>query len=188
MDAQQVTADLESGDPDRVATALAELDLAWRQRRFAPVPAPEVRHLDAFRGAVPQDTLIHFINALQHYPIFAPHPDLTEIRRRLVEAVLRHGPGQPAFEVALFVRADDFPDSAVRDVMRYLDDRDLNNATEEAAASQLVEHLLESVSTRGATVDGLAGWALFDRFPGLVDRLLPQLETDERERIAAARA
>jgi hypothetical protein len=186
LNALAIAADLGSGDPARVAAALAELDLAWSQRRFAPVPAPEVRHLDAFAGMVPEETLIHFISALQHYPAFDPHPDPTEIRHRLVEAILRYGPGQPVFEVAMALRVDDSPDAAVRDVMSYLDERDLTTASEEVAASQLVEHLLDGKSTRDSTVEALVRWALFDRFPPVVDQLLPQLGPDERERIAEA--
>lgn len=187
LDAERIAADLRSGDPGRVAAALAELDSAWQQRRFAPVAAPEVDHLDAFRGNVPEDTLIHFINALEHYPLFEPHPALTEIRRRLVEAILRQGPGQPVFEVALHLRVDDFPDSAVRDVMRYLDERDLVSPDEVAAMEQLIENLLDGKTTREAVVDGLADWAFVDRYPDIVDRFLPQLSDVEQERIAEAR-
>jgi len=185
-DPRRIAADLGSGQPERIAAGLASLDLADRFRRFVPVPPPDLESLTAFGDSVPEETLTRFLNVWQNYPLFEPAPDPSEIHRTLVEAVLRYAGEQPIFQVALALRTDDIAPYAVRDVMRYLKDRDFSTSAELDRADQLLTHLLDSENTHGAVVEGLAFLALVGRHPELVERLLPQLNSGERARIQQA--
>src|SRR4051794_16034182 len=125
-DPKKITDDLRSGEPQRIAAGLAALDRAERRRHFVELPAPDLDSLAAFGTNLPEQVLTHFISTWQHYPSLVPVPDPGEIRHTLIEAVLRHGGEQPIFQVSLGLRTDDSPADAVRDVMRYLHDRDLD--------------------------------------------------------------
>lgn len=186
-DPARITEDLRSGEPSRVAAGLAALDHAERFRRFVPVPPPAVEVLAPFGVDAPEQVVLDFIHVWQHYPLFDPAPDPVEIRHTVVEAALRHGGEQPVFQVALGLRVDDHPPGAVRDVMRYVHDRELD-PTERVRAQQLISHLLDGDTTREAAVEGLAFMALLDRHTELVDALVPQLEPAERARVDEARA
>jgi hypothetical protein len=185
-DPQRITDNLQSGEPARIAAGLAELDRAERRLQFVPVPPPDLDSLGAFGRGVPEETLLQFLNVWQNYPRFEPAPDPSEIRRTLVEAVLRHGGEQPIAQVGLNVRTDHFPPYAVRDTIKYLMDRDFSSPEEERRAQMLLTHLLDDATTHDATADGLASLALLDRHPGLVASLLPLLDENEKERIRAA--
>jgi hypothetical protein len=178
-----LSADLCSGQPERVAGALETLDRAWRQRRFGPLPMPEPDCLDAFGDLVPDEVLSRYLTVLQHYPDFEPTPSLKDIRYALAEAMIRYGCGEHAHDVALALQIDDFPESAVSDVLRYLQHRGLYGPYETLAAQRLVDYLLDSDKTRRATVDILRFWVMTDRFPEVIDAARPRLNNEERARL-----
>jgi hypothetical protein len=185
-DPRRITDNLQSGEPRRIAAGLAELDRAERRLQFVPVPPPDLDSLGTFPRGVPEETLMQFLNVLQNYPRFEPAPNPSEIRRTLVEAVLRHGGEQPIAQVGLNVRTDHFPPYAVRDVIHYLMDRDFASPQEEHRAQMLLTHLLDDTATHDATVDGLVSLALLNRHQELIAGLLPLLNENENERIRAA--
>ena len=185
-DPKQITADLQSGQPSRIASGLTELDQAERRLQFVPLPPPSLETLDTFAEGVPQDTLLKFLNVWHSYPLFEPAPDPSEIRRTLVEAALRHGREQALAQVGLYLRTDNFPPYAVRDAIHQIMDRDFSKPEEEHRAQMLLTHLLDDAKTHDAAVDGLVSLALFDRYPALVASLLELLEPSELERVRAA--
>jgi hypothetical protein len=185
-DPERITANLQSGEPTRIAAGLAELDRAERRLQFVPLPPPALDSLSAFRAGVPEETLLQFLNVWQNYPRFEPAPEPNEIRNTLVEAVLRHGGEQPIAQVGLNVRTDPFPPYAVRDLMQYIRRREFSSSEEERRAQMLLTHLLDDATTHDATVEGLASMALFDSHPTLIESLRPLLDDNEQERIRAA--
>ena len=185
-DAHRITNDLQSGDPRRVAAGLAELDRAERRRLFVPLPPPMLATLAAFGDAVPEESLLQFLNVLRNYPLFDPAPDPDEIRKTEVEAVLAYGGPVAISQVGLDIRTEELAAHAARQVMWYLMDRDFESAAEQDRAEALITHLLDGDTTHATAADGLASMALFGRHPELVQRLLPQLDDSERERVHSA--
>ncbi|MEX2261841.1 MAG: hypothetical protein WD696_07805 [Bryobacteraceae bacterium] len=180
LNAEMLTADLRSGDPDRVADALETLDRAWRRRRFVPLPLPGPECLAAFDDNVPVEVLARYLRVVENYPDFAPTPSGSALRRALVEAVVRYGRGERTLDVALVLRVDDFPASAVSDALGYLRNRGVSGPGELLAAQRLVDHLLGSDTTRRATVDVLRIWAMTDCLVEVIDAVRPRLDDDER--------
>ena len=179
----QLTADLESDDPERVATALETLHKAWIQRIFGPLPMPEPSCLDTFGDSVPHQILSYYVSVLENYVDFDPTPSVSDIRHALMEAVIRYGQGRETLELALFFQIDNFPRAAVLDALRYLEELGLNNPSEILAAQKLVDHLLDSEKTRQATVDVLRIWAEMDNFNEVIDSVRPRLNETEKSRL-----
>lgn len=184
FDAAQVTADLESGDAARVAAALETLDHAWRRRTFVPLPLPSPDCLAAFGDAVPLPLVERYLRVLENYVDFDPTPSGPELRRALVDAMLRFSRGQLAHPVALAVRVDPSAADAAADVLEYLRDRDVDGADELRGAIGLVDALLDSDKTRAATVEGMRYWAMMGRFAEIIDAVRPRLDAAERARLA----
>ena len=176
----QLTADLESDNPELVAKALKRLDRAWIQRRFGSLPMPEPSCLDAFGDFVPREILSHYLSVLQNYVDFEPTPSVSDIRHALVEAVIRYGKGAETLELALFLQIDDFPESAVLDALGYLKDLGLNDPYQILAAQRLVDRLLDSEKTRQATVEVFRDWLMMDYFNEVIDAAYPRLNDVER--------
>jgi len=183
LERDQLTAALHSGQPERVGSALATLDSAWRQRCFGPLPMPEPNCLDAFGEFVPANILSQYLTVLQNYPDFEPTPSGSELRHALVEAVIQYGRGENTLDVALALQIDDFPELAVSDALKYIQHRGLVGFHEMLAAQRLVDYLLDSDKTRQATVNTLRVWAMTDQFRDLIDAVLPRLDDAERSSI-----
>ncbi|GAA3852591.1 hypothetical protein GCM10022243_17750 [Saccharothrix violaceirubra] len=181
-----LVADLRSADPDRIAAALAALDHAERTRRFLVVPPPEPAALDAF-DTVPEQVLLHFVALWLEYPAFQPAPDIADVHRTIVDAVLRHGGPTALHRVALGLRTCERPAVAARDLVRDLHDRDLTDA-EQDRASVLLDDLLDVASTHRAVADGVVYMALFGAHTRLVDTVRRRLGPEDRARVDAARA
>lgn len=187
LDAAAVTADLRSGDTERIARALRELDDAWPRMRTVPLPLPTPDCLDAFdsfHAPEREEMLALYLSVLQGYSNFEPTPSGTELQRAMVEAVIRHGRGEQTLPVALALGRDDFPDYAVSHAMRHIADRRLDTPGEARAAHHLLDYLLDDARTRGATVDGLRLWAMSGVHPEVVEALRPRLDETELRRIA----
>ena len=160
--------------------ALRTLDRAWRRRCFVPLPLPGPDCLAAFDDDVPEEVLARYLCVVENYPDFAPTPSSRELHRALVEAVIRHGRGARTLDVALVMRIDEFPASAVEHALGYLRGRGVHGPGELLAAQRLVDHLLGSDATRRATVGVLRLWSMADCLTAVIDAVRPRLEDDER--------
>ena len=183
-DAAQVTADLESGDRDRVGAALRVLDAAWRSMSYTPLPMPPVEVLDAFGDDLPRPLLEMYLDVVQHYADFEPTATAPERKQAMLEAVLRHGRGELAYEVAMACRIDDYPAIAAEDALRYLENRELQTPAEKQAAQRFVDTLLGSDGTRGAVIAAMRRWIIYEQFGDIIDSVRPRLEPDELSRLA----
>ena len=187
LDADAIAAGLRATDPDLVTHALAALDTAWQTGQRFAVPLPSAELLDAFGDELAEDVTDRFNRVVQNYAFFTPSPEPFERHTTSVDAVLRHGPGQPVFEVAMFIRVDDNAELAVLEVMRHISHLSVESETELMVVEELLGYLLDARGTHDATVRGLASWAFRGDLPTVVDNLLPQLDDDERARVLASR-
>src|SRR5438132_1106338 len=92
----RLTADLRSGQPERVTRALETLDQAWLDRRIGLMPMPEPDCLAAFGDFVPPEVLARYISVIENYLHFEPAPRKSDRRHALVEALIRYGRGERA--------------------------------------------------------------------------------------------
>jgi hypothetical protein len=123
------------------------------------------------------------VSVVQNYPDFEPTPSVSDIRRALVEAVIRYGRGEQTHEVAQYLGIDEFPEAAVFDALGYLRDRGVEDSDEALAAQRLIEHLLDSGTTRNATVEMLLSCGLMGCLPDVIDAVRPRLDQSEQARI-----
>lgn len=183
IDADAITADLQSGDPARVARSLAILDQDLPVHRRAAVPLPPADCLEAFGSDLTEDIVDRFVRVVHNYIPFEPSPELAGRHTAAVDAVLQYGPGQPVFDVAMFIRIDSSADHVAKDVMRHLSRFPAETDSQLAVVEELIGFLLDARSTHGATVEGLARWAFQDDYPRIVDNLLPRLTPTERDHL-----
>jgi hypothetical protein len=139
--------------------------------------------LAAFGDIVPLEMLARYMSVVENYPDFEPTPSGSDLRHALVEAVIRYGRGEKTFEVALYLRTDEFPESATSDALGYLRDRGLNGPVETLAAQRLVGHLLDAEATRRATVDMLRSYAMTGCLSDVIDAVRLRLSDAERSRL-----
>jgi hypothetical protein len=188
LDAGAVTADLHSGDPTRVAQALAALEeVCFPGILKPPLPVPPPECLAAFGSDLTEELAERYLRIVHTYVPMEPPLELHGEHTAAVDAVLIHGPGQPAFEAAMYIRIDDDPDQAVKYVMRHLSHLRPETEPGFAAVEELVQALLDGRTTRAATVAGLADWAFHDDYPTVIRNLSAQLEPAEREQVENAR-
>jgi hypothetical protein len=183
IDADTITADLHSGDPARVTRSLAVLDQDRPIRQHAQVPLPSANCLTAFGDDLTEETLDLFVRVVHNYVPFEPSPEPSGRHTTVVDAVLLYGPGQPVFDVAMFIRVDSSADYVTKDVMRHLSRYPRETESELAVVEQLIDYLLDGRATHDAAVNGLASWAFYGEYPQVVDNLLPQLDPAERKRV-----
>jgi hypothetical protein len=186
-DPDTIVAELRSDNPDLVAHALEVLDTAWQTGQHSPVPLPSAESLTAFGDDLAEDVVDRFNRVVQNYVPFTPSPEPFERHTTSVDAVLRYGPGQPVFDVAMFIRVDDNAELAVQEVMRYIPNHPAETETELMVVEELLGYLLDARSTHDATVRGLTSWAFRGDYPDVVDSVLAQLDDSERARVLAAR-
>jgi hypothetical protein len=183
-----VTDDLESGDPDRVAQALAELEEACIPGVFGPpLPLPLPECLLAFGGDLSEDMVERYMRIVHTYVPIEPPPEPHGRHTAAFDAVVIHGPGQPAFEAAMYIRIEDDPDPVVKHVMRHLLSYRPSARSGFPAVEELVQTLLDGRTTRASAVAGLADWAHYDAYPTVIRNLFAQLDTAERAQIDKAR-
>jgi hypothetical protein len=179
MTLDSVTADLQSGDRERVAAALQALDDAWRAHQYTPLPMPSPDVLDAFGDDAPQSIVELYLRVIQHYADFEPTPTVPDRIQAMLDAVLRHGRGELAHVVAMALKVDDYPAVTTADVLRYVENLPLEKPLEKQTAYKFVDSLLGSDSTRGAVIDAMRRWIIFEQFGDLIATLRPRLDPDE---------
>lgn len=188
LDAEQVTTDLRSQDPVRIARALGALDEAWRRRDFVPLPFLEPSCLEAFVEGVPDDIVEKYLSVVAHYPDFDPTPSGAKVRQSLLEVMVRYGQREEIIHsVVLFFRIDDYPRISIPDALDYLGQRGVESEEELHTVERFVAWLLDSHERRDLIVDQLWSWALSDTLPEVIEAVLPMLDHAERARIDEAR-
>ncbi len=180
LNADEVAADLGSGDPRRIDRALRTLDAAWMRREFAPVPFPGPDCLDAFVHPVPDEVVARYLSVLTHYPDFEPTPSGRDVRHARLEVVIRHGREHLVLDAALPLCIDAVPGSVVSDAFCWLANRGLHDRSEERVAEGIVHVLLDGDATRSATIDGLRSWVKMEMFTCVIDEVRPRLSAAER--------
>lgn len=185
FDGGPLAADLQSEDPVRVRRALEELDHAWKQGRFAALPAPRSTVLEAFGGDVPASVIETYLSVIENYPAFSPGLSPNELRHAMLEAVVWYGGGDPrlARVVALHVRTTFQPAAAVKDALDWVAHCGFDEQAVARAATELVDTLLDDVDTRAATVAAMRRWATLDELPDVIAAVRPRLSEEERAQL-----
>jgi hypothetical protein len=186
VDAEQAAADLYASSPEAVASALAALERASLRRPVRPVPMPSADILDIFGDSPPEEIVTRFVAVVLGYPLFDPPVDTADRMEVALQAALRFGPGQPAYDLARFVRANDDPVTAVDELMRLILEADVEDPAGLDAVGQIVDVLLDAKRTHDAVVRGLGRWAFRGRYPGVIEELGNALSEAERDRIRGA--
>lgn len=182
-DPGELAAELSSSSPGRISAALVRLDQAGRRRPVTAVPMPEVSLLDAFGERPPEDVVVLFVDVVLSYPLYVPWAERKDRLTTALEAALRYGPGQPAYDLARFVRASDSPATVVDELMSVILDADVEKASQLDTLSQIVDVLLDARATHAAVVRGLESWAFRGRYPTVIEQVSRALAPAERARL-----
>ncbi len=182
-DPRRAAAELSTSSADTVAAALAELERAITYRPVVPVAMPDAGVLDVFGHSPPEEVVAALVEVILRYPLFDPLVDSTDRLAEALDVALAFGPGQPAYDVARFVRADDDSSGAVDELMGLLLDADVEDAHGLDAMGQILDLLLDARHTHDAVVRGLEQWAFRGRYPDVIDDLGTSLRDSDRERI-----
>jgi hypothetical protein len=182
-DPVRAAADLRASSAESVAAALAELERAIPVRPVVPVPMPDASVLDVFGDRPPDEIVTALVAVILHYPLFDPLVDNSDRLAEALEVALPLGPGQPAYDIARFVRASDDPPGAVEDLMGVLLSADLKGARGLDAMGQILDVLLDARDTHDAVVGGLVRWAFRERYLDVIDDLGTALSANDRRRI-----
>jgi hypothetical protein len=179
----ELTADLASGDRERIRRGLAGLRALVDAGSAPELPAIEPWLLQPFGEAPPGDVVSDLARVLARAPL-APRPSRPRVIRQLVELAVRHDVPQVLDELLHEIERGDGPAGA-REAVDYLRARGIASR-ELAAAQQLVGRLLAAGSpVRRAAADALALWSPTDTKAAIVAAVLPRVDPDQRVQMSA---
>lgn len=181
--ANKLTEALESGDPDRVADAVRELDWRWQRLEDVELPAPPADILDAVHPAMSEEVAAAYVSALAMYD-FDPPVDPHDRLRWTVEALLRHGGSRLATEISLKLADPESFGSGATDALLLVQELGVHDKRAREAVSWLVSFLLGHPDTRQPTLDVIVRWTNLPQLSAVVEFVTPQLDPEERARLA----
>lgn len=180
--AHRITGDLGSGDPDRVADAVRELDMRWQRLQDVAIPAPAADVLDVLDPATSEDVAVAYVSALSIHD-FDPPVDPRDRLRWTVEALLRHGGSRLATEVFLKLADPESFGSGPNDALTLVQELGVHSDRARDSVSWLVSFLLGHPDTRQPTLDVIASWTDRPMLDRVVKFVLPQLDPEERAQL-----
>jgi hypothetical protein len=179
---EELSADLASGVPARVAGAISDLEARLGVPGEPAMPPPE---LDVVMAAIDngleltsQLTLLGILGRERSF-----EPRLTEEARRaaLIELVLHSGTSRIALETSLMLKGDDDPADAVARALAFLGKRDLNAPRAVEGASWLISFLIAGKpAVRDATLQAIRSWPRDSGHDAVVAFVWPELDAAER--------
>lgn len=182
---EEIQADLESGEPERIAAGLRDLADAMESvvNEFE-LPPLHVGLLAPFGTEAPPDVLHTFATLLADYRSFTPPLDREEILHRLTELAVMYGDNRVALDATMELKIGQEPPAIVARVLDRLRDRGLRDEREVLGAGRYLSYLLDGKpEVREATLSALKSWrgGLLDK---AVDFIRPQLESHELQQLA----
>jgi hypothetical protein len=186
---EEITEDLESGDPERIAAGLR--DLVARMDGNDELELPPVRPdiLAAFGDSPPEAIQLDLLKLINEYGSF--DPPLTDDETLADQLALVRGYGEPyvAYQVALGLKVAPDPAKTVRTALRKLAQMEFDTPRGIKGVSKLVSDVLAGRDqVRKATVEALAEWPDTSETREVIDRVRPELTDDEREYLDARRS
>lgn len=178
--AEEITADLKSGQPGLVAEALETLEFHHDTLEPVAVPLLTADMLDPFDGELPEETAARFCLLLDRYSGFEPAPERADVERELALAAARFGPSRLALEASLVLKTAAAPASAVRRALDAVAARGVKPAEVEHAAAFVSYLLAGKAPVRAAVVQALAGWVGQPGLDEVYQNVAAELEEDER--------
>lgn len=133
-------------------------------------PMPTAACLDAFGETVPIKVIALFMSVIEHYPAFQPTVAATNMRKEVLEAIIRQGraDAQLIHDFAITMRTDFLPREATRDVLGWLA-RFSHEPSASLPAERLIDWLLDSDKTHDAVIAALRMWVQIDAYPEVID-------------------
>lgn len=179
---REIEAELTSGEPTRTRRALHELDDSRRRGQDVSVTYPGPQIIDLVGPGPGEDDLLAFCRLVRDPGAFVPALPWRDGIRIAVDAMLRHGGGQSAHDVAMGLKLDQGdPVGAAREAIWWIWERGLHSRPERQAAARFVSYLLEGrPEVRDATLRALRPWAHETDFAYVVTEVLPELSEQER--------
>lgn len=182
---EEITADLRSGDPERMAAGLDTLE--FHLDTLDPVAAPPLTAelLAPFGDDLPEEVAARFIKIIDRYDAFEPAASREDVEREAALAAARFGPSRLALEASLILKTAEDPGLAVRRALAAVAARGVQ-PNEVTHAGDFISYLLAGrAPVRAATVEALASWRKRQDLTPVVDWVLAELEDDEREQVLA---
>jgi hypothetical protein len=176
---EEISGDLLSGDPERVAAGLETLDFHLETMEPVAVPPLTADMLNPFGSELPEDVAALFPKLLTRYDGFNPAPTGEEIERELALAAARFGPGRLALEASLVLKTADDPARSVSLALAAIADRGVRPG-EVNHAGDFVSYLLAGAPpVRAATVAALASWRDRPDLAAVIKRVDGELDDAE---------
>jgi hypothetical protein len=182
---EEIQADLESGEPERIAAGLRDLSDAMKSvvNEFELAPL-KLDLLTPFGAEVPPEVLHTFAMLLADYRSFAPPLDHEEKLYRLAELAVMYADNRVALDASMELKTGQDPPARVTRVLDRLRNRGLREDRQVLGAGRYLSYLLDGKpEVREATISALKSWrgGLLDK---AVDFIRPQLEDHELQQLA----
>jgi hypothetical protein len=182
---EEIQADLESDEPERIGAGLRDLAEAMDSvlDEFE-LPPLDIRLLSAFGSEVPPDVQRDFARILAGYGSFRPSLERGEVLYRLAELATLYSDHRVAWEASMALKISEEPPAMVGRVLDRLRNRGLRNEREVLGAGRYLSYLLDGKpEVREATLSALKHWrgGFLDN---AVDFIRSQLEGYELQQLA----
>src|SRR5262245_13782678 len=117
-DVRRIERALASGEPAQTADALRELADRRRHAERIAVAFPGEEVIDVTGPGPNEELLLAFCELVRDFGAFVPQLSWTDSIRIVVEAMLQHGGGQSAHDVAMSIKTDGLdPVNAAREAI-----------------------------------------------------------------------
>lgn len=179
-----ITADLLSGDAQRIRTGLADLREFTKGGDEFELPALDASLLLPMGDSPPPDVVLNFAHLLARYCSFVPQPTRSDVIIQLVELAVRYAVSQVIYDAAIEIQIEDDPGAAARMAVQYLGERGLTTPRDLEAGCKLITYLLEAKPVvRRATAEALAAWPAGHARRTVVRAVRALIDPDQRAHV-----
>jgi hypothetical protein len=182
--AEEITQDLQSKDPERIAAGLETLEFHMDTGEVVGVPMPTAELLAPFGIELPEEVAVRFYRLLDEYESFEPEPTQEEREREAALAAARYAPSRLGLEVSLMLKTSIDPASSVRLALAAIAERGVRPEEVEHAGMFISYLLAGRDPVRAATVGALADWRGRPDLEPVIQWVSGELEPDEKARIS----
>ncbi len=178
--AEEIIADIKSGQPERVSEALETLEFHHDTLEPVAVPLLTAEMLAPFGDELPEEAAARFCLLLDRYNKFEPAPERADVERELALAAARFGPSRLALEASLVLKTAADPALAVTRALAAVAARGVKPAEAPHAANFVSYLLAGKAPVRAAAVQALKGWVGQPGLDEVYQYVAAELEEDER--------
>jgi hypothetical protein len=176
----EILEDLKSKKPEKIAAGLCDLKSRMDDADEFPLDPFGLELLAPFGKSVSEEIQSIFFSVITTYDSFSPPLSREQICKTIIGLVLKYGDSSIAYKVALELKVDRDPVTAVDQAMGEVLNTGLSEPQQIYGAKYLIIYLLDGESeVRKTTIDNLTAWPSDKGYGEVIHEIIPELTEQE---------